>query len=175
MANILVPDGRIERAILVLRGHRVILDQDLAAIYGVTTKRLNEQVRRNAERFPADFAFTLTADEFANLKSHFATSSSRWGGRRTLPSAFTEHGALMAASVLNTPIAVQASVQVVRTFVRLRRLLASHAALAAKLAELERKYDAQFKEVFATIRALMAPEVPENANKMGFGAHDGSE
>ena len=112
----------IARAILVLRGHRVLLDAELAALYGVTTRRLNEQVRRNRSRFPADFLFELSAEEFANLKSHFATSS--WGGRRKLPLAFTEHGAIMAATVLNSPRAVEMSIYVVRAFVKLRELLA---------------------------------------------------
>jgi hypothetical protein len=116
----------------------VILDSDLAALYGASAKRLNEQVKRNAERFPADFAFRLTPAEFETLRSQFATSKlERRGGRRTLPTAFTEHGALMAASVLNSPKAVEMSIQVVRAFVRLRHLLASHHQLAAKLDELE--------------------------------------
>jgi hypothetical protein len=114
----------IARAILVLRGHRVLLDTELAALYGVTTRRLNEQVRRNRSRFPADFLFELTAEEFANLKSHFATSS--WGGRRKLPLAFTEHGAIQAANVLNSPRAIAMGIYVVRAFVQLREVLASN-------------------------------------------------
>ena len=106
----LVPIERVERAILLIRGHKVMLDADLAAIYGVSTTRLNQQVRRNIDRFPKDFAFLLTQEEFANLKLQFATSSSAWGGRRKPPMAFTEHGAVMLASVLNTPTAVHASV-----------------------------------------------------------------
>ncbi len=115
---------RVQRTILILRGHRVILDSDLAALYGVETKRLNEQVRRNAARFPEDFAFQLTLEELDHLKSQIATSSGQWGGRRKLPYASTEHGALMAASVLNSPKAVDMSILVVRAFVRLRRILA---------------------------------------------------
>src|SRR6266699_1353838 len=126
----------IARAILVLRGHRVLLDTELAALYGVTTRRLNEQVRRNRSRFPADFLFELTAEEFANLKSHFATSS--WGGRRKLPLAFTEHGAIQAANVLNSPRAIAMGIYVVRAFVQLREVLASNKDLARKLVALER-------------------------------------
>jgi hypothetical protein len=140
----LVPLERVERTILVLRGHRVILDSDLAALYGVPVKRLNEQVKRNAGRFPPDFAFQLTREEFDNLKSQIATSSSEWGGKRKLPTAFTEHGALMAASVLNSPKAVEMSILVVRAFVRFRRILATNPQLAAKVDELERKMDQKF-------------------------------
>jgi hypothetical protein len=167
----LIPAERIERAILVLRGHKVILDADLAGIYGVTTARLNQQVRRNRERFPEDFAFLLTPEEFADLKLHIATSSSGWGGRRKLPFAFTEHGAVMAASVLNTPIAVAASIQVVRAFVRLRQLLVSHVELTRKLDELEAKYAEQDKKlvaVFEALRQLMAPPQPPKQGRIGF-------
>lgn len=153
----LVPVERVERVILLIRGEKVILDADLAALYGVTTKRLNEQVRRNRNRFPADFMFQLNGEEFALLRSQIATSNSGAGGRRHPPRAFTEHGALMAANVLNSAGAVAASVLVVRAFVRLRQMLASHADLANKLSELEKKYDDQFQHVFAAIRALMAP------------------
>jgi hypothetical protein len=137
----LVRSDRVERAILVLRGHRVILDSDLAALYGVETRRLNEQVRRNVARFPPDFAFQLSSEEFAALISQIATSNAHpgRGGRRKLPYAFTEHGALMAASVLNSTKAVAMSILVVRTFVRFRRLLATHSELAAKIDEMERE------------------------------------
>jgi hypothetical protein len=151
-------------------------DADLAVIYGVTTARLNQQVRRNQERFPEDFAFSLTAKEFANLKLQFATSSSSWGGRRKLPLAFTEHGAAMAASVLNTPVAVAASIEVVRTFVRLRQLLISHQDLSRKLDDLEAKYaehDQKLVRVFEALRQLMAPPPPPNARRripFGFAA-----
>ena len=157
----LIPVERIEKSILLIRGHKVMLDADLAALYGVPTKRLNEQIKRNLDRFPADFMFQLTKGEFDDLKSQFATSS--WGGRRTRPYAFTEHGAVMAANVLNSPRAVAASIQVVRTFVRLREMLASHKDLARQLDALEKKYDAQFKVVFDAIRELMAP--PTEAQK----------
>jgi len=162
-----VPIERVEQAILFVRGEKVILDADLAELYGVTTTRLNEQIKRNQNRFPKDFAFRLTKQEFTNLMSQFATSSSRHGGRRKLPLVFTEHGALMAANVLNSKTAVQASVHVVRAFTRLRQMLASNVELSRKLGDLERKYDAQFKVVFDAIRQLMAP--PETKRKqIGF-------
>ena len=130
-------------------------------------------MRRNIDRFPEDFAFLLTKEEFDDLKLHFATSSSGWGGRRKPPFAFTEHGALMAANVLKTPTAVTTSVQVVRAFVRLREMLASHKQLARRLDELEKKYDAQFKVVFDAIRKLMAPLPPGPKGKIGFHVRDG--
>lgn len=162
----LLPIERITRSILLIRGQRVILDSDLAELYGVETRRLNEQVRRNLNRFPGDFMFQLTREEFKNLKSQIATSS--WGGRRKPPLAFTEHGALMAASVLNSPVAIQVSVQVVRSFVRLREMLATNRELARKLASLEKKYDHQFKVVFDAIRELMAPPEPPPKRRIGF-------
>jgi hypothetical protein len=174
---------QIESRIFVIRGQKVMLDADLAELYGVETKRFNEQVRRNIERFPEDFMFQLTPGEYANLKSQFVTSSLRSqfatsnnsvgepagrGGRRYLPYAFTEHGAIMAASVLNSPRAVETSVQVVRAFVRLRQILASNAELSRKLATLEKKYDIQFKAVFDAIRQLMTPLDPKKKRSIGF-------
>lgn len=164
----LVPDERIERSILLIRGKKVILDQDLARIYGTTTMRLNEQVSRNINRFPDDFAFRLTKKEFENLISQFAISSPSWGGRRTLPRVFTEYGAVMAAGVLNTPVAVTASIAVVRTFVRLREIVRSNVKLAKRLEELEAKYDKQFRVVFDAIRELMKPEQPNDDRRIGF-------
>jgi hypothetical protein len=167
----LAPVERIENAILVIRGQKVILDEALAALYGVTTKRLNEQLKRNVGRFPPDFMFKLSAGEFANLKSHFATSSSTWGGRRKPPIAFTEHGAIMAAAVLNSPKAIEMSVLVVRAFVKLRIILAAHRQLAAKLEELERKlstHDQQIVVLFDAIRGLMAPPAKPK-RRIGFG------
>jgi len=165
-----VPLERVERAILILRGHRVILDSDLATLYGVETRRLNEQVRRNEARFPEDFAFQLTPEELDNLMSQSATSSGQWGGRRKLPYAFTEHGALMAASVLSSPKAVEMSILVVRAFVRLRQILATNRQLAAKLNELERRTAAHDKNIvalFQAVRSLMAvPEKPKR--RIGF-------
>lgn len=170
----LIPAERIERAILLIRGQKVLLDADLAELYGVTTSRLNEQVKRNRQRFPEDFMFRLTAQEFKKLMSQIATSSSRWGGRRKLPLVFTEHGAVMAANVLNSPTAVAASIEVVRAFVRLRQFLASHEELARKLDELEKKlgdHDERFQMVFEAIRQLMAPPAPAvKKRRIGFGA-----
>ncbi len=169
----------IENRIVFIRRQKVILDADLAELYGVETRRLNEQVRRNRNRFPVDFIFELTAEEFANLKSQFATSS--WGGRRKLPLAFTEHGAIMAATVLSSSRAVEMSVYVVRAFVQLREVLATHKDFAAKLATLERQTQAlalkhdtlaqntrlQLKQVFEAIRELMAPPEPKK-RPIGF-------
>jgi hypothetical protein len=153
----LVRSGDIASKIHTVRGVRVMLDEDLAPLYGVTTKRLNQQVSRNLDRFPADFMFTLSPDEGRNLKLQTATSSSGWGGRRKPHRAFTEHGAVMLASVLNSAIAVAASIQVVRAFVQLRGVMVSHRELARRLDELENRYDAKFKVVFRAIRELMQP------------------
>jgi hypothetical protein len=158
---------QIERKIRLVRGQKVMLDSDLAELYGVSTKRLNEQVRRNVERFPADFMFRLSLKEFDSLRSQFATSGPKHGGRRYCPLAFSEHGALMAASVLNTPRAVEVSIYVVRVFVKLREMIASHKDLAGRLDEMERKYDSQFKVVFDAIRALIAEPEPKE-KKIGF-------
>ncbi len=165
------PIDAIERRIYLIRGHKVMVDSDLAAIYGVSTKRLNEQVKRNVRRFPADFMFRLRKEETENLRSQFATSS--WGGRRYQPLAFTEHGAVMLASVLNSQIAVSASLQVVRAFVKLRDMIASHRDLARRLDNLEKKYDAQFRGVFDAIRELMDPPKPQEKPKppIGFLPH----
>lgn len=164
----IVPAAPIEQRIVILRGQRVMLDADLAEVYGVTTKRLNEQVKRNRERFPKDFMFRLMEAETLHLRSQFATTRQH-GGRRTLPYAFTEHGAVMAASVLNTPTAVQVSVLVVRAFIRLRELALAHLDLAKRLRELERRYDAKFRVVFDAIRALMEPPAKEpSRRRIGF-------
>ena len=155
-----------------MRGQKVILDSDLAALYGVPTKRLNEQVQRNIDRFPADFLFQLTEVERESLRSQIATSNVGRGGRRYLPYAFTEHGAYMAASLLNSPRAVEVSVFVVRAFVKLRQLVLSNKELAGKLDQLERKvsgHDDTIRQLVAAIRELMsAPEPPKN--RMGFHA-----
>ena len=155
----LVPRDRIERAILLIRDRKVMLDWDLAALYGVATKVLVQAVRRNLSRFPPDFMFQLTPEELGILRSQFVTSSLKrqWGGRRYSPYAFTEQGVAMLSSVLRSKRAIQVNVEIMRAFVRLRQVLASHAALARKLNALERKYDAQFKVVFDAIRELMAP------------------
>lgn len=161
---------RISQSILVLRGHRVLLDAELAALYGVTTKQFNQQVKRNLARFPADFAFQLSDDEASSLRSQFATlnSSGRGQHRKYLPYAFTEHGAIMAAMILNSPRAVQMSVYVVRAFVQLRGVLASNNELAQKLTELERRvdsHDSVIVGILKTIRELT--NVPET-RAIGF-------
>lgn len=152
----IVPMERIERAILFIRGEKVMLDLDLAEIYGVTTGALNQAVKRNLGRFPPDFMFQLTEKEKAEVITN-CDNLARLKFSPHLPSAFTEHGALMLANVLNSERAAQTCVQVVRVFVRLRQMLASNTELARKLAALEQKYDAQFKVVFDAIRQLMAP------------------
>jgi phage regulator Rha-like protein len=160
----------VESRILVLRQQKVILDSDLAELYGVPVKRLNEQVKRNQERFPADFMFRLSAEENESLRSQFATSKSGRGGRRYAPYAFTEHGAIMAATVLNSERAVEMSVFVVRAFVRLREVLATNQQLATKIDELEQRldtHDASIQELLEAIRELMAPELP-SGRKIGF-------
>jgi hypothetical protein len=164
----LIPIDRIERAILLVRGEKVMLDADLAAIYGVETGALNRAVKRNASRFPKDFMFKLTPKEAEALRCQVGISKAGRGGRRYLPNAFTEHGALMLANVLNSERATQTSVQVVRAFVRLRQLLASNAELARKLAALEKKYDAQFRVVFEAVRKLMTPPKPPKRREIGF-------
>ncbi len=147
---------RVETKILMLRGQKVLLSTDLAELYGVLPKALVQAVKRNAERFPSDFMFQLTDDEFANLKSHTVTSS--WGGRRrATPYAFTEQGVAMLSTVLRSRRAVLVNIEIMRTFVRLRQLMAGNADLARKLAELEGRYDRQFKVVFDAIRELMQP------------------
>jgi len=160
----------IESAIYLLRGQRVMLDSDLAAIYGTSTMRLNEQFKRNRKRFPDDFASVLTREEFTNLISQDAISRSH-GGRRSLPVAFTEHGAIMLASVLNSDVAVQASVRVVRAFVRLREMVAANAQLASKLEELEHRLDSHDEaivDLFATLKRLLEPPEPPKRREIVF-------
>ena len=161
----LIPVEIIENKIYLIRGQKVMIDRDLAELYGVPTGRLNEQVSRNIDRFPDDFMFQLNLDEFKNLISHFATSS--WGGYRKLPRAFTEHGILMLSSVLNSKRAIQVNIQIMRTFSRLRRLLASHRELRRKIEEMEKKYDGQFKVVFDEINEMLA-EPPTKVKGVGF-------
>ncbi len=162
----LIPAERIERSIILLRGQKVMLDADLASIYGVTTKRLKEQVRRNAERFPSDFMFELTSEEKAEVVAN-CDHLAKLKFSPYLPFAFTEHGTLMLANVLNSSRAVQASVQIVRTFVHLREMLATNTELSRRLDALEKKYDQQFKVVFEAIRQLLTP--PEKPKRpIGF-------
>jgi len=168
---------RIENRIFLIRGQKVLLDDDLAALYSVEVRVLNQAVKRNKRRFPSDFVFRLTAKENRNLKSQIVTASSSHGGRRTLPYVFTEHGAIMAASILNSPRAIEMSVFVVRAFVRLRDTLTSHKALAARFAQLEQRletHDKTIGEIIDAIRALMAP--PEKPiRQIGFRSDAGSK
>jgi hypothetical protein len=153
----LIPTERIERAILFVRGEKVMLDADLAALYGVTVKALVQAVKRNLDRFPSDFMYQLTHQEFTDLRSQFVTSKTGRGGRRYAPYAFTENGVAMLSSVLRSKRAIAVNIEIMRTFTRLRALLASHKELAHRLDELERKYDKQFASVFEAIRKLMTP------------------
>ena len=163
-----VPIERIESAILFIRGHKVMLDRDLAALYGVTTFNLNKAVKRNTDRFPEDFMFQLRAEEAGTLIFQIGMSKGKGrGGRRYLPYVFTEQGVAMLSSVLRSKQAVQVNVEIMRAFVRLRRMLASNEELARKLAALEKKYDSQFRVVFEAIRELMAPPTPKK-RKIGF-------
>ena len=168
-----VAANQIENQILIVRGQRVMLDSDLAELYGVPTSRLNEQVRRNQERFPNDFAFRLTQKEFTDLISQFATSKTGRGGRRKLPWVFTEHGVAMLSSVLNSRTAIQVNIEIMRAFVRLRRLLATPGELAAqlqKLAETVQLHDEQIKVITDVLRKLMEPppQPPPPKGRIGF-------
>ena len=157
-----VPSERIEKSILLIRGHKVMLDKDLADLYRVETKVLLLAVKRNIDRFPTDFMFQLTKEEYQVLRSQIVTlKGGRGQHRKYLPYAFTEQGVAMLSSVLRSKRAVQVNIEIMRTFVRLRQMLASHAELARKLAALEKRYDAQFKIVFDAIRELMAPQKPK--------------
>lgn len=164
------PVVAVESRILFLRHQRVILDVDLAELYGVTAKRLNQQVRRNQERFPSDFLFQLNSKEHEVLRLQIATSKKGRGGRRYRPYAFTEHGAIMAATVLNSERAVQMSVFVVRAFVRLREMLATNRRLAGKIDELENRldtHDSTIQDLIEAIKELMTPEEPPRV-RIGF-------
>ena len=168
----IIPDDVIR----TIRGQRVILDSDLAAIYGVETRNLNKAIQRNRTRFPADFLFQLAREEVGNLMFQIGTSSGGWGGRRKLPYAFTEHGAIMAATVLNSPKAVEMSVFVVRAFVKMREQLLATATLAKRLAEVEKDlliHDAALRELFEQIRPLLLPPPDPPRNPIGFGVNEG--
>jgi hypothetical protein len=163
---------RIGSKILILRNHKVILDTDLAELYGVPVKRLNEQIKRNRQRFPPDFLFTLTRAEDRDLRSQNATSSSVHGGRRYLPYAFTEHGAIMAATVLNSKRAIEMSVFVVRAFVQMRQALVFNQHVVSKLSELEERldnHDGEIQDLIEALRELIAP-LPANHRRIGFEA-----
>jgi phage regulator Rha-like protein len=168
----IVPLERAVSRIFLVRGQKVMLDADLAELYGVTTKRLNEQVKRNIDRFPLDFMFLLTKQEAESLRSQIATlKRGRGQHRKYMPYVFTEHGAIMAASVLDSERAVQVSIYVVRAFVQLREMLSSNRALARKLNELERKlvtHDRAITELIEAIRQLMTPPEPKKKRPIGF-------
>ncbi|NOS81609.1 MAG: ORF6N domain-containing protein [Nitrospira sp.] len=162
------PSERIEQTILLLRGHKIILDRDLAAMYGVSTRDLNKAVSRNLDRFPNDFMLQLTRSEFNDLKFQFGTSS--WGGTRKLPRAFTEQGIAMLSSVLRSKRAIHVNIAIMRAFVKLREFAASHKSLATKLEQLERKvggHDGQIRSLFDAIRQLMEPPTPKS-RRIGF-------
>ena len=164
IANV-IPLERIERSILLIRGHKVMLSTELANLYHVEPRALIQAIKRNLNRFPDDFMFQLSAEEWENLKSQFVISS--WGGVRIPPYAFTEQGVAMLSSVLNSYRAVQVNIEIMRAFVRLRQMLSSNVELARKLETLEKKYDAEFKVVFDAIRQLMSPPEPKR-REIGF-------
>ncbi|VAX36808.1 FIG00898051: hypothetical protein [hydrothermal vent metagenome] len=162
--DIIAPE-MIENKILLIKGQKVMLDRNLAELYGVETKQLTRQVRRNIDRFPSDFLLTLTQKEVTILKCQIGTSS--WGGIRKLPFAFTEHGILMLSSVLNSKRAIQVNIQIMRTFTKLREMLSTHKDLKRKIESMEKKYDHQFQIVFETIKKLIdPPEKPKG--RIGF-------
>ncbi len=168
----LVLTKRVAGKILILRNQKVILDADLAELYGVPVRQLNQQVKRNRDRFPPDFRFAVTAAEYQNLRSQNVISSSTHGGRRYLPHAFTEHGAIMAATVLNSKRAIEMSLFVVRAFVQMRQAIAANQHLASKLTELESRldgHDEQIVELIEAIRELVSP-LPANNRRIGFEA-----
>ncbi len=160
----------VESKIYLIRGEKVMLDEDLAELYGVPTMRLNEQVRRNPKRFPADFMFVLSDHEFRILISQFAISrSAGWGGRRRPPLAFTEQGVAMLSAVLKSDQAIDVNIAIMRAFIRLRRAISNHDDLRSKVAELESKYDGQFRTVFEALRRLMSPQVVPLKRVVGLG------
>jgi hypothetical protein len=163
--NDIIPQEIIEHKILLIRGKRVMLDRDLAVLYGVTTGNLNKAVKRNIERFPGDFMFQFTEEEFKSLIFQFGTS--KWGGVRKLPFAFTENGVAMLSSVLNSKRAIDVNIQIMRTFTRLREMLLTHKDLKRKIESMEKKYDQQFKIVFDAIKQLLeSPVKPKK--RIGF-------
>ncbi|NQT28072.1 MAG: ORF6N domain-containing protein [Candidatus Omnitrophica bacterium] len=167
LVKLLIPQEVIENKILLLRGKKVMLDRDLAILYKVPTRRLNEQVKRNIERFPKDFMFQLTKEEFGNWRSQIAMSNSGKMGIRRKPYAFTEQGVAMLSSVLNSKVAIQVNIQIMRTFIRLKEIIMSNKGIQRKIENMERKYDQQFKVVFDAIKQLLiSPE--KSKGKIGF-------
>ena len=167
----LIPVAEIEGKISLVRGKRVLVDHELAVLYGVPTKVLLQSVKRNGERFPADFMFQLNRDEFAGLRSQIVTSNAR-GGRRYLPFAFTQEGVAMLSSVLRSERAVRVNVEIMRAFVRMRHFALTNRELGRKVAELEKRYDGQFEQVFTALRALLASPEPGHRRKIGFNRAD---
>ncbi len=166
--ELMIPDEVVINKIYLVRGYKVMLDEDLAELYAVETRRLNEQVKRNLDRFPDDFMFQVTQDEFENLKSQNATSS--WGGRRKLPFAFTEHGVLMLSSVLNSEQAIKVNIQIMRIFTKLREMLLTHKDILLKLEQIEHKllqHDDEIQIIFDHIKQLLNPAQPKR-NPIGF-------
>jgi hypothetical protein len=180
----LIPSERIERSILLIRGHKVMLDSDLAELYGVPTMVLNQAVKRKQDRFPEDFMFQLNKEELENLRSQIVTSNfdlkiknlisqnviSSWGGHRKLPYVFTEHGVAMLSGVLKSPRAVQVNLAIIRAFIQMRQLIASQSGLMKKILEIEKKYDKQFMIVFEAIKKLMEP-LKENKKSLYGGSN----
>ena len=167
-----IPEEVIISKIYLIRSHKVMVDSDLAELYGVETKRLNEQIKRNQDRFPGDFMFTLTAEEWQNLKSQNATSRS-WGGRRKLPNVFTEHGVLMLSSVLNSEQAIKTNIQIMRIYTKMRQMLITHQDLLLKFNELEAKvgkHDQSISQIFAYLKQLLQ-EQSEPREPIGFKTH----
>jgi DNA-binding PadR family transcriptional regulator len=163
-----VPKEAIENRIYFLRGHKVMLDRDLASLYGVSTKILNQAVKRNRERFPGDFMFQLNRREKENWRSRIVTSNSEKMGIRRAPYAFTENGVAMLSSVLNSPRAIQVNIQIMRAFTKLRQMLQSHKKLWNKIEEMEKKYDKQFQVVFTALRELLEKPAEPRRRKIGF-------
>ena len=170
----LIPIEKIEKAIYLIRGEKVMLDRDLALLYQVNTKTLNRAVKRNLKRFPLDFMFQLTTDEADVLRYQIGTSKKGRGGRRYLPYVFTEQGVAMLSSVLNSERAVLVNIEIMRAFVKLRQLLASNSELSCRLDELESKYDKQFRVVFVAIRQLMATPI-RDSKEIGFRSRAGKK
>lgn len=170
----MVADQKVLNRIFAIRGQRVILDEDLALMYGVETRRLNEQVNRNRKRFPKDFMFTLTSKEYANLKSQNATS--RWGGRRKLPNAFTEQGVAMLSSVLNSDIAIEVNIRIIRVFTQLREYAMTHKEILRQLAVLEKEVKGNSRDIgsiFMVLKELIEKQSnPAPRNKVGFKSYD---
>ena len=164
----------IENKIYLIRGHKVMIDKDLAMLYGVKTKNLNKAITRNIERFPEDFMFQLTPDEFTSLRFQFGTSKKGRGGRRYLPYVFTQEGVAMLSGVLNSERAVQVNIAIMRAFVKLRQIISTHKELAHKLNELERKierHDTEIQSIFEAIRQLMTPPPDKSKKRIGFHPH----